>query len=160
MINRSNENRKINFNEFTNYEKDFFNSNKFKLNFGFTNLNILLEKITKDILINNLKKTNDNPLSKIKRTNRSGQFDTPLQNKTNSILLTSNSIMKNKWKESIINIIQRYYDSIIYLLERNLKKVKYNDSEVKFNTDLISEINKIINKNEYSNDLKVILEHY
>jgi len=153
MINRSKEKRQMDFSNLYNYEKEYFNNINPDLKVGMSNLKAILEKITKEILKNNKQKNNEINLVKTSKPNQTNNPSTPIQIKRS--IMSKSSINSEKWKENIRLVLESSYNSCIYFLERNLKNIKYPDSVEQEKVSLISAINKILQKDNYSKDINV-----
>lgn len=155
MINRSKERRLIEYPKFTNIEKEFFINTNHELRSGIKDLEIMLDKITINILKNNQMKNNDINLIKQKKPNKSKNIHTPSQNKRS--LISKSSLNTTNWREKIRRIIESSYNGVIYFLERDIKKIKYTNAEEYEKLNLICEINRIIQKNNFSMDFNVYI---
>jgi hypothetical protein len=153
MINRSKEKRQMDMLKLCNYEKEFFNKINPDFKVGLSNLTVLLEKITKEILKKNKEKNNEINLVKSIKPIQSNNPSTPIQIKGS--IMSKSSVNLEKWKESIRLVLESSYNACIYFLERNLKKIKYPDSVEQDKVSLISAINKILQKDNYSKDINV-----
>ena len=120
---------------------------------GLSNLTVLLEKITKEILKKNKEKNNEINLVKSIKPIQTNNPSTPIQIKRS--IMSKSSVNLEKWKESIRLVLESSYNACIYFLERNLKKIKYPDSVEQDKVSLISAINKILQKDNYSKDINV-----
>ena len=154
MINRSLSKRKIKFSEFNNEEMIFFNRNNDTIYSGINNLEKLLDNITLDILSSFSNKVGEFPLSKSNSIFHSKFQKTPSLN-NQDIIYFELSLNINKWKKGFIKLIDSNLARVIFILERNIKEVKYINHDILAKNELTSDIEKIIRKNDHSIELNV-----
>lgn len=154
MINRSLSKRKIKFSEFNNEEMIFFNRNNDTIYSGINNLEKLLDNITLDILSSFSNKVGEFPLSKSNSIFQSKFQKTPSFN-NQDIIYFELSLNINKWKKGFIKLIDSNLARVIFILERNIKEVKYINHDILAKNELTSDIEKIIRKNDHSIELNV-----
>ena len=154
MINRSLSKRKIKFSEFNNEEMIFFNRNNDTIYSGINNLEKLLDNITLDILSSFSNKVGEFPLSKSNSIFQSKFQKTPSLN-NQDIIYFELSLNINKWKKGFIKLIDSNLARVIFILERNIKEVKYINHDILAKNELTSDIEKIIRKNDHSIELNV-----
>lgn len=153
MINRSVEKRQMDFINFSKFEKEFFEKINPEYKAGLSNLKKLLENLTKEILKNNKQMNNEVNIVKSFKPAQSVNICTPKKMKRS--IISNSSVESDKWKEKIRLVLESSYNACIYFLERNLKKIKYPESDKHEKLGLISSINKILRKDDFSKDINV-----
>lgn len=142
--------------KYNNEEKKYFNKYNYNITSGIKSLQMMIDRITEEILLNNSKKAIETPLIKSKRFIQSQIYDTPSLKRSDNLHNKFLNYMK-KWKEGIIKLIESNHKLVIFILERNLKAVKYPNDDHFVNNELICEVEKINKKIDHSIELNVIL---
>ena len=156
-MNRSLSARKINCLQYHQEEKIYFNKNNCNFIYGIINLELMIDRITEDILLNNSKKAIEIPLNKSKRFIQSQVYDTPSIKRPDNFQNKFLNYIK-KLKEGIVKIIDSNQKLVILILESNLKAIKFPNDESLVNNELICEIDKVNKKSDHSKELTVNYE--
>ena len=153
MVNRSfSERKKFSSKMFEIEEKKFFAKNLKNFKSGLANLEELINRIVKEIIEKNSRKSSKNVI--YKKFRQSG-IETPLMKRSEDFQ-SKYLIAMTKWKQEVYKLILFNLEIMVFILEKSLKSSKYLNSEL-LNNKLVSKLEKISRKEDFSKNLTVII---